>query len=117
MSTEMSESVTPPGSTGGAPQRAGSLAQLQANGRLAPMVGGRKIALFFVDGAVIATSGRCPHARGPIHEGEVSGSTLTCPWHGYNFDLRTGACEDDPDLNLERFAVDVQGDDILVSLP
>lgn len=106
----MSDSVT-------TSQRAGSLAELQAAGRLAPMVGGRKIALFLVEGSVIATVGRCPHARGPIHEGDVCGSTLTCPWHGYTFNLHTGACEDDPELNLERFSVRIEGDDIMVSLP
>jgi len=94
----------------------GSLAALRRNGRLAADVARRKIAVFMVDGSVVATAGSCPHNRGPLVEGDLEGRTLTCPWHGYTFDLHTGACEEDPALTLERFEVRVEGDDILVRL-
>jgi nitrite reductase (NADH) small subunit len=97
-------------------QRVGSLSTLRSGGNFAVTVAGCRVAVFGVDGAVVATQGRCPHAKGPIHEGQVSGGTLTCPWHGYTFDLSTGACDDDPDLTLERYEVRVDGDDILVRL-
>jgi nitrite reductase (NADH) small subunit len=96
--------------------RAASLAALRSSGSLAATVAGRAVALFAVADAVIATSGRCPHNRGPLHEGDIDGMTLTCPWHGYGFDLRTGACAEDPALVLERFEVHVEGDDVLVRL-
>jgi nitrite reductase (NADH) small subunit len=96
--------------------RVGSLAQLRSSGALAVTVAGRPIAVFSVQGSVVATSGRCPHNRGPLHEGEIEGTTLTCPWHGYGFDVLTGACAEDPALVLERFQVEIQGDDILVRL-
>lgn len=96
--------------------RAASLAALRSAGSLAVNVAGRPVALFAVADSIIATSGRCPHNRGPLHEGDIDGMTLTCPWHGYGFDLRTGACAEDPALVLERFEVQVQGDDILVRL-
>lgn len=114
MSAEISDELPAPGNSA---QRAGSLAELRAVGRLATSVAGRKIALFAVQDSVVATAGRCPHARGPLHEGELNGCLLTCPWHGYTFDLRTGACDEDPELKLERFKVTIEGDDILVSLP
>ena len=72
--------------------------------------------MFAVAGSVVATGGRCPHNRGPLHEGDIEGTTLTCPWHGYGFDLRTGACAEDPSLVLERFDVEIQDDDVLVRL-
>jgi nitrite reductase (NADH) small subunit len=97
-------------------QRVGSLAALRSGGNFAVTIAGRRVAVFNVDGEVVATQGRCPHAKGPIHEGDVAGRTLTCPWHGYAFNLDTGACDDDPDLVLERYAVQVDGDDILVML-
>jgi len=97
-------------------QRVGSLAALRSSGAFTATVAGRSVAVFAVGEAVVATQGRCPHAKGPIHQGEVIGDTLTCPWHGYSFSLRTGACEDDPDLILERFFERMAGDDILVSL-
>jgi nitrite reductase (NADH) small subunit len=96
--------------------RAGSLSALRNDGNFAAIVAGRRIALFSVDGAVVATQGRCPHAKGPIHEGDITKDTLTCPWHGYTFSLLTGACDDDPDLVLERYEVRIDGDNILVRL-
>ena len=113
----MDEEVTASVTASGGAQRAGSLAELRAAGMLATSVAGRKIALFVVEGDIVATQGRCPHARGPLHEGDIEGCVLTCPWHGYTFNLHTGACEEDPDLKLERFKVTIQGDDVLVSLP
>jgi nitrite reductase/ring-hydroxylating ferredoxin subunit len=97
-------------------QRVGSLSALRSGGNFAVTVAGRRVAVFRVDDAVVATQGRCPHAKGPIHEGDVTAGTLTCPWHGYTFSLSTGACDDDPDLILERYEVHIDGDDILVRL-
>ncbi len=91
-------------------RRVGSLSALRSGGNFAVTVAERRVAIFSVDGSVVATQGRCPHAKGPIHEGEVSAGTVTCPWHGYTFNLSTGACDDDPDLTLERYEVRVDGD-------
>jgi nitrite reductase (NADH) small subunit len=101
-------------SAAGGFHRVGSLAALRKDRRLSAMLADRRIAVFDVDGAVIATQGHCPHARGPIHEGELAGDTITCPWHGYCFNLRSGACEEDPTLTLTRFEVRIDGDDVLV---
>ncbi|MDB5714881.1 MAG: nitrogen-fixing NifU protein [Sphingomonadales bacterium] len=79
-------------------------------------VEGQKVAIFAVGDDVVATNGRCPHAHGPLHNGEVEGTTLTCPWHGWTFDLRSGVCDEDPELVLERYDVVVEGDDILVRI-
>jgi 3-phenylpropionate/trans-cinnamate dioxygenase ferredoxin component len=51
---------------------------------------GQKIALFRVDGAFYAMSDTCAHRGGPLSEGTVEGTEVTCPWHGAKFDLRTG---------------------------
>lgn len=96
--------------------RAGSLAAIRASQSGKATVNGQKIALFAVGDSVVATNGRCPHAHGPLHNGEVEGEILTCPWHGWTFNLRSGVCDEDPDLNLERFEVVIDGDDILVRL-
>lgn len=97
-------------------QRAGSLAELQEAKAMMARVAGKRVAMFLVGADVVATNGRCPHAGGPLHEGEVEGQIVTCPWHGWSFNLVTGLCEDDPALTLERFPVRVEGDDILVVL-
>jgi nitrite reductase (NADH) small subunit len=96
--------------------RVGSLAKLRSGVPMKALVEGRAIAVFALGDDVIATNGRCPHAKGPLHEGEIEGEKLICPWHGWTYNLRTGACDEDPDLTLERFEVSIEGDDIMVRL-
>jgi nitrite reductase (NADH) small subunit len=97
-------------------QRAGALSALANLDRLSAVLDGKSVVVFKIDGKLVATQGLCPHLGGPICDADVQGDTLSCAWHGYNFSLRTGACEDDPDLNLERYEVRVEGDEILVKV-
>jgi nitrite reductase (NADH) small subunit len=96
--------------------RAGSLAALTAGESVLANIEGVEVALFLSDGAVVATQGQCPHAEGPLHEGEVDNCILTCPWHGWTFNLTTGQCGEDDSISLQRYEVRVVGDDILVTL-
>lgn len=96
--------------------RVGSLVALRSGTPTKANVNGVRVAVFVMGDDVVATNGRCPHAAGPLHNGDVEGTTLTCPWHGWTFDLRTGVCDEDPELVLERYPVRVDGDDILVTL-
>ncbi|MBI4418084.1 MAG: Rieske 2Fe-2S domain-containing protein [Ignavibacteriales bacterium] len=54
-------------------------------------LGGEGGVLFFVDGKWFAARNRCPHQQfEKLHEGEVEGTIVTCPMHGWKFDLRSG---------------------------
>lgn len=53
---------------------------------------GMQLVLARVDGDVFACSAECPHQGGPLGEGRLAGSRLTCPWHGWMFDLKSGVC-------------------------
>ena len=79
-------------------------------------VAGREIGIFNLDGAYFALANRCPHAGGPLCDATIEGESLSCAWHGYNFSLRTGECDDDPDLHMERYEVRIEGDDVLVKV-
>ncbi len=79
-------------------------------------VNGRRIAIFNVDGAFYAIDDVCPHQGGPLGEGELSGKIVTCPWHGWEYDVTTGVNTMDTDIQQERFEVQVRGDDILVKV-
>src|SRR5262249_34203705 len=48
-------------------------------------------ALFNVEGTFYAIDNTCTHRGGPLGEGELSGDTVTCPWHGAHFNVKTGA--------------------------
>lgn len=79
--------------------------------------GGRVVALFNVQGTFYALDGVCPHAGGPLGEGELSGCVVTCPWHGWQFDVTTGRHSLNPHLQHTTFSVKVEGDDVLVEIP
>ena len=96
--------------------RVGSLAALRAGTPTKAKIGDTPVAVFALGDDVVATNGKCPHAGGPLHQGEIEGTILTCPWHGWTYDLRTGACDEDPSLNLARYPVCLDGDDIMVLL-
>ena len=49
------------------------------------------VAVFSVEGSFCATQARCTHMQGPLNEGTFDGSTVTCPLHGSQFNVRTGA--------------------------
>jgi nitrite reductase/ring-hydroxylating ferredoxin subunit len=48
------------------------------------------VVLFHVDEGIFALNAACPHARGPLAQGSLDGVIVTCPWHNWTFDVRTG---------------------------
>ena len=48
------------------------------------------LALFNVEGEIYALDNTCPHAGGPLGEGTLEDEVVTCPWHGWKFNVRTG---------------------------
>ena len=79
--------------------------------------GGEKVALFNVEGTIHAIADTCTHRGGPLSEGEVEETTVTCPWHGASFDLKTGATLGPPATqSVKRYQVTVKGNDIFLSV-
>ncbi|WZP00431.1 non-heme iron oxygenase ferredoxin subunit [Isosphaeraceae bacterium EP7] len=77
---------------------------------------GRIYALFNVDGIISAIDGICPHQGGPLADGPLDGTCVTCPWHGWQFDVRTGKSSLNGKLSLPTFEVKLDGADVLVSV-
>lgn len=77
---------------------------------------GRIYALFNVDGVLSAIDGICPHQGGPLAEGALEGTCVTCPWHGWQFDVRTGRTPLGTRIKLAVFEVKVEGQDVLVAV-
>jgi nitrite reductase/ring-hydroxylating ferredoxin subunit len=80
-------------------------------------VHGRPIALFRINGSMYALDNACPHRDGPLGEGLVQGSVVTCPRHGWQFDVTTGACVGRPGRKAFSFPTRIEGDMVLVQLP
>jgi 3-phenylpropionate/trans-cinnamate dioxygenase ferredoxin component len=77
---------------------------------------GKLVAIFNVDGKFYAINDTCGHRGGPLGEGELQGTTVICPWHGWRYDVTSGANELVPDLPTNSYEVKVEGDDVLVNL-
>jgi nitrite reductase/ring-hydroxylating ferredoxin subunit len=97
-------------------ERAASLEELRAAGRLVVGLGGHTICLIAEGDDVFAVDNRCPHMGFPLHRGTVSDGILTCHWHHARFDLCTGGTFDQFADELRRFPVAVEGDDVYVDL-
>ena len=78
-------------------------------------VAGKEVAVFNVDGTFHAIDNECPHRGGPLGEGELEGCLLTCPWHAWQFDLRTGESVTD-DSRVAVYPCKVEGDQVLVEV-
>jgi nitrite reductase/ring-hydroxylating ferredoxin subunit len=76
--------------------------------------GDAEIALAHVNGRFCAVQGRCLHLQGPLGEGRLEGSVLTCPWHGWQYDVCTGLNEFDHAIQLETYEVRVQDGNVQV---
>lgn len=69
------------------------------------------------DGDFYATADGCPHAGGPLAEGELDGFEVTCPFHSRTFDVRDGSCTSGDDLGVDCTLVRVVDDMVLLEVP
>lgn len=105
--------------------------ELQPGDRIFEEVDGVELAVFNVNGEYVAVVNYCIHQSGPLCEGPLTGTTagdpekweydwvkegeiLTCPWHGWEFDLRSGTCLSDPQYRLLTYDVCVEEGQIKV---
>ena len=78
--------------------------------------GGKEIAFFKLQGQIHALENSCPHRGGPLGEGHLEGSDVTCPWHAWSFDVRTGECRTMPNVKQASYRVKIEGGDISVEV-
>jgi nitrite reductase (NADH) small subunit len=78
------------------------------------VAGERIVALFNVEGLFYALDGICPHQGGPLGKGELHGCIVTCPWHGWQFDVTTGQHQTSASLRHGCFPTKLEGDEVWV---
>ena len=76
---------------------------------------GRQILILRVAGELHAFDNACPHEGNPLVDGDVLGDQLECAYHGWRFDLRTGACLYGDDA-ARRYPAEERGDEILIRI-
>jgi nitrite reductase (NADH) small subunit len=78
----------------------------------------RPIALFRTStDEIFALMDRCPHRAGPLSQGIVHGSCVTCPLHDWVIDLESGEARGPDEGSTERFPVRIDGDEVLLGVP
>ena len=77
-------------------------------------VNGKNIAVMNDNGEFFAMDSACAHAQGPLSEGSLENGKVTCPWHAWEFDCKTGKCaENNAEVNV--YEIKIEGEDILVN--
>jgi len=79
-------------------------------------VDGKTMAISNIDGKFYAISNTCLHRGGPLGQGELKGKIVTCPWHGWQYDVTTGKLAANPAVAVATFVIEVRGDDIWVDI-
>jgi nitrite reductase/ring-hydroxylating ferredoxin subunit len=78
--------------------------------------GGKSLAVFNVEGNFYAIDNECAHRGGPLGEGELEGTIVECPWHGWTYDVTTGRCTSNPTACVASYHVTIDGPDVKVRL-
>lgn len=107
-------------------------------GRKVVEIDGVEIGVFHVKGQFSAYGNVCPHMGGPVCQGKIlprveedmaadrkslgfvfskTQTNIVCPWHGYEFDIRTGRHQGNPRLRLRSLDVRVAGGEVFVMVP
>ena len=77
---------------------------------------GKTIALFNVEGKIYATDNTCLHQGGPLGEGQLMGEVVICPWHQWEYNVRTGENVEDNSHKVATYPVQVEGGEIKVAV-
>ncbi len=93
-----------------------TLKDLPAGSAMAVEIAGKSLALYNVGGSVFATDNTCPHRGGPLGEGDLEEGIVTCPWHAFQYDVKSGKCLTNAALSVPCHAVRLDGDNILVEV-
>ncbi len=79
-------------------------------------VAGKAVALANVAGKFYAISDVCVHRGGPLGQGELHENVVTCPWHGWQYDVTTGKVTQNPAMGVACYATEVRGDEVFVDI-
>jgi NAD(P)H-dependent nitrite reductase small subunit len=78
--------------------------------------GGIEIALFKIGDTFYAIDDTCIHQGGPLGDGICRDGVVTCPWHGWQYDIATGACHNSPSESVDTYEVRVENGNVQVKV-
>jgi 3-phenylpropionate/trans-cinnamate dioxygenase ferredoxin component len=95
-------------------EKAAKLSDIPVGAIKQVQIGGEAVALANVGGTFYAVSNTCLHRGGPLGEGQLEGKTVTCPWHGWQFDVTTGKAVQNANAGVGCFRTEIRGDEVFV---
>jgi len=97
-------------------ERTANLSEIPVGSIKEVQVAGTPVALANVGGKLYAINNTCLHRGGPLGQGQLEGTVVTCPWHGWQFDVTTGKAVMNPSAGVGCFRTEVQGEEVYVDL-
>ena len=97
-------------------QRVAKVAEIPAGTIREFQVEGKAIALANVGGKYHAINNTCLHRGGPLGQGVLEGNVVTCPWHGWQYDVTSGKVMQNPAVGVDCYALEIRGEDIFVEI-
>ena len=80
------------------------------------MMDEKPVALFNIDGEFIAMDNKCPHRGGSLGDGEIEGDIVTCPWHGWQFNCRTGKAVENDAIIVRTYEIENRSEGIFIKV-
>lgn len=77
---------------------------------------GKAVAVANVGGKIYAINNTCLHRGGPLGQGLLEGKVVTCPWHGWQFDVTSGRAVQNPAAGVDCYAAEIRGQDVFIDL-
>lgn len=92
------------------------VSDIPAAGKKTVSVAGQELLLVNFKGTIYAIENECPHQGAPMAAAIVKDGYVSCPRHGYRFQLSDGACRDFPEYRLKTWPVRIEGDQVIVDI-
>jgi nitrite reductase/ring-hydroxylating ferredoxin subunit len=92
----------------------GTLDELAPGKSVEKRILARRVAVFNVDGKLYGIESDCKHMKASLQKGQVQHEVVTCPWHHWQYDLKTGRCLTVDKFKLKTYPVAIEGNDVFV---
>ena len=80
------------------------------------VINGRHVALFRLGDDFHAIDNLCLHKAGPLCEGQIDNDVVTCPWHGWSYEIKTGTLVQDPRVGVNKHEVKIEAGAVSIRL-
>jgi len=99
------------------PTKLATASELPTEGEAREFPCGEKvICVANVNGTITAMDNVCLHRGGPLGQGTIEGDKIVCPWHGWQWDAKTGEAGHNPAARIAVYPIKVENDDVMIDL-